>query len=68
MKRVIKANKIRQTSLWDVKRKLQDVTNVIEQLSEEDQELLEQLTSYKFYDDLLDAQRYIDSEINAQHM
>lgn len=67
MKRVIKANKIRQTTLWDVKRKLQDVTNVIEQLSEEDQELLEQITSYKFYDDLLDAQKYIDSEINS-HM
>lgn len=67
MKRVIKANKIRQTTLWDVKRKLQDVTNVIEQLSEEDRELLEQITSYKFYDDLLDAQKYIDSEINA-HM
>lgn len=67
MKRVIKANKIRQTTLWDVKRKLQDVTNVIEQLSEEDQELLEQITSYRFYDDLLDAQKYIDSEINA-HM
>lgn len=65
MKRIIKANKIRQTTLYDVKRKLQDVTNVIEQLSEEDQELLEQLTSYKFYDDLLDAQKYIDSELNV---
>lgn len=68
MKRVIKANKIRQTTLWDVKRKLQDVTNVIEQLSEEDQELLEELTNHTFYEDLLDAQRYIDSEINAQHV
>ena len=68
MKKVIKANKVGQMSLWDVKRKLRDVTDVIEQLSKEDQDALEQLTSHTFYEDLLDAQRYIDYEINAKHM
>ena len=68
MKKVIKASEIRQKSLWDVKRKLKDVTDAIEQLSKEDQDLLEQLTSHTFYEDLLDAQRYIDYEINAKHM
>lgn len=68
MKKVIKASEIGQKSLWDVKRKLKDVTDAIEQLSKEDQDLLEQLTSHTFYEDLLDAQRYIDYEINAKHM
>ena len=68
MKRVIRANKIQQTTLWDVKRKLQDVTNVIEQLSDDDQSLLVQIAGSDFYENLLDTQRYIDSEINAKEM
>ena len=63
MKKYIKSA-TNTTTLYDVLDNLKRTADSIEQLPEDTYEILEQITSHVFYDDILDAIRYISSELN----
>lgn len=63
MKKVIKSSAVTIADLYDVDSKLKDLIDTIDSLQSDDFAVLESTVGKEFYQELLDARRYLADEV-----